>query len=467
MGENTLPTHRESPQWGHRGMPWIRVVFLLLIIFAPCATEALRLPSFSKTSGTVRSEIAPIQLPTSSPKYYWDLSRVAFSLLPLAPGARRKTIFSEVVKGSVWTADQLQGIVNVNVPVRGVIIRLKSGGLLVYNPVAPTGEVLSYMRELEEAHGPVRHIVLGSLGLEHKALCGPFTRYFPQAQCWQQPGQWSFPANLPSFFFGFPLRRLRDIPADGTNPWAEDFDIAVLGPLKFKSVGGFGETAMFHRQSKTLLVTDAILKVGSVAPPIILEDPRAVLFHSRDDMLDAVRDTEEARRIGWRRMVLFGLFFFPSGIRVSGIVETFKKLPDVDPAARLLGVGALPAAGLYPWSWQPRGEEKNFAALQEGLLVAPILRKLILNREPERVLKWVDAICQWGFTRIIPSHFENDVRATAKDVRLAYQFLQPRTRGARAAAGARGLREDYSLLNTLSEVFTRLGVVAPPQVTES
>lgn len=224
---------------------------------------------------------------------------------------------------------------------------------------------------------------------------------------------------------------------------------------------------MFHRQSKTLLVTDAILKVGSVAPPIILEDPRAVLFHSRDGMLDAVRDTEEARRIGWRRMVLFGLFFFPSGIRVSGLVETLKKLPAVDPQVRLLGVGALPAAGLYPWSWQPRGEEKNFRALQEGLLVAPILRKLILNREPERVLRWVDTICQWGFTRIIPSHFENDVRATGKDVRLAYQFLLPQGRGARPAAGARGLREDYSLLDTLSELFTRLGVVAPPQVTES
>lgn len=175
------------------------VATLLLILIVPPGTEALRLPSFRKTLGGSASvgEIAPIQLPESSPQYYWDLSRVAFSLLPLAPGPRRKTIFSEVVKGSVWTADQLQGIVNVNVPVRGVIIRLSGGGLLVYNPVAPTGEVLSYMRELEAAHGPVKHIVLGSLGLEHKALCGPFTRYFPEAQCWQQPGQWSFPANLP------------------------------------------------------------------------------------------------------------------------------------------------------------------------------------------------------------------------------------------------------------------------------
>jgi hypothetical protein len=34
-----------------------------------------------------------------------------------------------------------------------------------------------------------------------------------------------------------------------------------VGPLKFKSVGGFGETAIFHRETKTLLVTDTVVKV--------------------------------------------------------------------------------------------------------------------------------------------------------------------------------------------------------------
>ena len=88
---------------------------------------------------------------------------------------------TEVVRGQVWTHDQIQGVVNVNVPVRQTVIKLKSGGLWVHNPVAPTGECLKLMRSLEARHGPVKHIVLGTVGLEHKALSGPFSRSFPAA----------------------------------------------------------------------------------------------------------------------------------------------------------------------------------------------------------------------------------------------------------------------------------------------
>lgn len=52
----------------------------------------------------------------------WPLGRFAFSGLPLER-ARRKTLLREVVKGRIWTLDQLQGVVNVNVPVRATIIK--------------------------------------------------------------------------------------------------------------------------------------------------------------------------------------------------------------------------------------------------------------------------------------------------------------------------------------------------------
>ena len=54
-------------------------------------------------------------------------------------------------------------------------------------------------------------------------------------------------------------------------PWNDDLDHVSLQKLKFKSVGGFGETAFFHRQSGTLLVTDAVVKIEDDAPPIIQE----------------------------------------------------------------------------------------------------------------------------------------------------------------------------------------------------
>ena len=208
-----------------------------------------------------------------------------------------------MVPNTIWTLDQIQGIVNVNVPVRCTVIKLKDGGLFVHNPVAPTKECIEMIQNIESRHGRVKHIVLASLGLEHKALAGPFSQYFPRAEVWLQPGQWSFPINLPNALLGFPIgNRLKDIPGDCKDaPWYPEIEHATLGPLRFKSVGGFGETAFFHKSTKTLLVTDVIIEVADDPPDILTEDPRALLFHARNSMLEVVQDTEETRRRGWRR----------------------------------------------------------------------------------------------------------------------------------------------------------------------
>lgn len=299
--------------------------------------------------------------PISDDKYYWDLSKFAFSLLPLSPSRRRKTLMEEIVKDSIWTLDQVQGIINVNVPVRSTIIKLKEGGLFVYNPVAPTKECIEIVRNLELKYGKVKHIVLGTIGLEHKALCGPFSQYFPSATIWLQPGQWSFPLNLPNIFLGFPFKNIiKEIPSNDKNdndintiyPWGQDFDFAVLSPLKFKSVGGFSETAIYHKASKTLLVTDIIVKVVDQPSPILLEDPRAILYHSKDNMLAPVIDNEETRLKGWRRMLLFSLVFFPGNIKVSSFIDTILDIPKVSEESKIFGEDAVPiSGGLYPWSW--------------------------------------------------------------------------------------------------------------------
>lgn len=234
--------------------------------------------------------------------------------MPLAPGPRRKTIIEEIVKNEIWTLDQIQGIVNVNVPVRSTVVKLKDGGLFVHNPVAPTLECIEMMRTLENQHGPVKIIVLATLGLEHKALAGPFSQYFPEAEIYLQPGQWSFPINMPNYLLGFPIgKKLNEIPSSSaasvieSTPWNKDFDHASLDKLSFKSVGGFGETAFFHRSTGTLIVTDSVVRIPDEPPAIIQEDPRALLFHARDKMTDIVTDTDEFRKRGWRRMALFGL----------------------------------------------------------------------------------------------------------------------------------------------------------------
>lgn len=112
----------------------------------------------------------------------------------------------ESTNGKVWTFDQLQGILYVIVPVRMTVIKLdksEGGGLFVYAPVAPTGECMAMMRKLEAEHGPVRHIVLGTLGLEHKVFAGPFAQRFSEASVWFTPGQYRCVFCRLVFFLGF------------------------------------------------------------------------------------------------------------------------------------------------------------------------------------------------------------------------------------------------------------------------
>jgi hypothetical protein len=54
------------------------------------------------------------------------------------PYGQRPTLRVEVVKDTVWTFEQFQGIFYVVVPIRMTVVRLEPTGLLVYSPVAPT-----------------------------------------------------------------------------------------------------------------------------------------------------------------------------------------------------------------------------------------------------------------------------------------------------------------------------------------
>ncbi|BAZ68937.1 hypothetical protein NIES4106_37060 [Fischerella sp. NIES-4106] len=60
--------------------------------------------------------------------------------LPLYPYGRRQTYCHEVVEDTIWTFDQLHGILYTIVPIRMTVVSLETDGLLVYAPVAPTKE---------------------------------------------------------------------------------------------------------------------------------------------------------------------------------------------------------------------------------------------------------------------------------------------------------------------------------------
>ena len=167
-------------------------------------------------------------------------------LFPLVPAFARRTFRYEVDPGRVWFFEQKQGIglgLNVSVNVRMTVVKLRSGGLWVHAPIAPTDECVALLKELD---APVEHVVLPTTLFEHKIFVGPFQRKFPDATCYVAPDQWSWPVNLPPTFFG--------IFKDGTlgvdtPPWADEFEYELLTPpaLGVASYVAFSECAFFHR----------------------------------------------------------------------------------------------------------------------------------------------------------------------------------------------------------------------------
>jgi hypothetical protein len=479
----------------------------MLIGTAVASTTALLNPEVTSAAQPLRRNEFQYLIPTprNSREFSWPLGKVAFSLLPLAgTSTRRVTLEQEIVPDTIWTHDQIQGIVNVHVPVRQTVIKLRRGGLWVHNPVAPTPQLIKMIRRLEEQHGSVKHIVLGTVALEHKATFAAFASYFPKATVWLQPGQWSFPVSVPIEFYGLVQggSRLREIPMSeslmptmiGSNDnvrnsskqakysyyaklkpipeWAEEIEYEILGPFQFKSVGGFSETAFYHTATKSLIVTDCVVTVTKNPPPIIAEDPRALLYHSRDKATEVIlEDTPARREKGWRRMVQFGLVFFPSQITVTPTLsDVYNDAVHVPANLRNLGDGAIPLSGsLYPWSWHSNdADQMNFDYIsQHGkLFCPPILTKLILDREPFATLDFVDRVCTRfrDMKRIIPCHLNNDIQVKgSKEFYDAFEMLRSQPNDIKPQ---RALAEDLALLQQASDLLTRVGIVGPSVVCD-
>lgn len=379
--------------------------------------------------------------------------------LPLYPYSQRRTLRKEVVKDTIWTFDQIQGILYTVVPIRMTVVKLEAGGLLVYAPVAPTTECIRLVNELVAAYGDVKYIILPtSSGLEHKVFVGPFARYFAQAQIFVAPHQWSFPLNLPLSWLGFPSRRTAVLPEDSSQaPFGAEFDYAILNIDLGQ--GSFAEVAFLHRASQTLLVVDSVISVPEAPPAIVQLDPYPLLFHARDDAFEVVENTEANRRKGWQRISLFATYFRPSALADVDFGQTLRdawKAPDRSKKAYF---------GLFPFRWKP-GWQRSFEALRGGgrLFVAPILQTLIFPQDPEAVLDWADRVASWNFQRVISCHFDAPLAADPRQFRRAFTFLEK-------AVAVRGLeleslplpQEDFEFIRELEAGLVKRGIVTLPK----
>lgn len=388
-----------------------------------------------------------------------DFWRLWF-LLPLYPYWRRRTIRREIVPETIWTFDQVQGILYTVVPIRMTVVKLTTGGLLVYAPVAPTPECIQLVQELEAAHGPVRYILLPTAsGLEHKIFVPAFARHFPAAQVFVAPHQWSFPVNLPLHWLGFPRQRTQTLPLNSQEaPFADDIDYAILDINLGQ--GSFGEVAVLHRRSHTLLVTDTVLTVSQTVPEILQLDPYPLLFHGRDRAIDPIEDTANNRRKGWQRIALFALYFQPSALTITGFLPLFRNALSA-PSPSLKNY-----FGLFPFQWQS-GWEQAFEALcgQGRPFVAPILQSFILDHDPEAVLTWANLIASWDFERVIPCHFDAPIATTPQDFRQAFAVFEPTDAHQDIYGSTKHPlpSADVQFIKKLEAVLDRWGITSPPR----
>ena len=192
-------------------------------------------------------------------------------------------MYFQVVADRMWVFEQEQGIglgLGVSNLTRMTIIKLDSGELWVHAPIAPTRECVRLVKQLGY---PVKYIVLATTLYEHKVFVAPFTRKFPEAELWIVPKQFSWPLDFPPQLL---VRRsvlllrclyveaqqavfiLQGLFPTGTiqegkpTPWQDEIDHTLLSPPSL-AYGGykFCEASFFHKQTKTLLITDACVYV--------------------------------------------------------------------------------------------------------------------------------------------------------------------------------------------------------------
>ena len=112
----------------------------------------------------------------------------------------------------------------------------------------------------------------------------------------------------------------------------------------------------------------------------------------------------------------------------------------------------------------------NFNAISQNgkLFCPPILTKLILDREPQKTLDWVDRIVtRFQFTHVIPGHLNNYVKTTGKEFSQAFDPLRNNPKNPKLPIyPQRALAEDLALLQEASDLLTDFGVVAQSQICD-
>jgi hypothetical protein len=377
----------------------------------------------------------------SDQKWSW------WPLLPLYPYGRKRTIFRELVPNQIWSFEQLQGIYYVAVPVRLLVVRVKNE-LMIINPLPPTDELLRDIDVLVKKIGPVKTIVLPTAsGLEHKIGLPALARAFPNAKIWVCPGQFSFPFQLPFDWLGIPSDRTNILLADGF-PYEDFCEWISLGPIDI-GLARFQEICCFHKPSKSLLVTDALVGIEETPPELFDLDPTPLLFHSREKGSEELIDTPIARRKGWLRLVLFASYLMPEKLEIPKIKEIFGN--SFKPNLR----NKRAHFGIYPFSWQKGWELSAMKIVGKKtplIQIAPVLERLVFPRARKAYISWLNKVeSLQGISWLISAHYCGKVRFSKYEIKSLKDKINKSD-----WANNEG---DFSFLSWLDQKLLDIGVV--------
>ena len=111
-------------------------------------------------------------------------------------------------------------------------------------------------------------------------------------------------------------------------------------------------------------------------PELFNYDPTPLLFHARERGDQPLCDNSEARKKGWKRIVLFASFLRPEKLSIPSLVKVFKnsfKSGVRNPRAHF---------GIFPYSWHKDRENSSKELVKSVgplIQIAPVLERLVLK----------------------------------------------------------------------------------------
>jgi hypothetical protein len=167
---------------------------------------------------------------------------------PIAPG--------------IWIVDSGPlRVMGIPVPVRMTVIQLVDGGLLLHSP---TRFDFDLRKQLEQI-GAIEHLVAPNSA--HWSFVKEWQSHVPGAVTWAAPGLRHRTQVRRSG-----VRIDHDLAAAAPEAWSKDLD-QVLVP----GAGGFNEVALYHKSSRTLVLTDLVLNLEPEKLPFIIRPAARLL----------------------------------------------------------------------------------------------------------------------------------------------------------------------------------------------